>query len=63
YPVASCEQAARTVLNRIDIAVQAFKRAGDAWSFIPNPSSMLCADRFCPAWGTDFCKLHKGAKL
>ena len=27
-----------------------------------NPMSPLCSDRFCPAWGTDFCRAHQGAK-
>lgn len=60
YPIATCEQAARAVLRRIDGALQAFSQDGNAWNFIPNPSSMLCSDRFCPAWGTDFCRAHKG---
>ena len=28
-------------------------------AFRPNPASSLCAARWCPAWGTDFCKAHK----
>ncbi len=32
-------------------------------AFRANPQSMLCSDKFCPAWGTDFCRVHKGAKL
>lgn len=31
-------------------------------AFDANPMSVLCSDRFCPAWGTDFCRAHKGAK-
>jgi hypothetical protein len=27
-----------------------------------NPASMLCSDRWCPAWGTKACRQHKGAK-
>lgn len=59
YPVATCEQAARAVLARIDTSVQAFVKDGSPWAFIPNPASMLCSDRFCPAWGTAFCQAHK----
>lgn len=59
YPVATCEQSARAVLRDIDRAVNAFAKTGDAWNFLPNPASMLCADRFCPAWGTDFCHAHR----
>jgi hypothetical protein len=28
-------------------------------AFRPNPASSLCAARWCPAWGTEFCKAHK----
>ncbi len=59
YPVASCEQSARAILKSIDQAVGAFVADGNAWSFIPNPASMLCADRFCPAFNSDFCRVHK----
>lgn len=62
YPVASCEQSARAILNRVDVAVAAFKKSGNPWEFLPNPSSMLCADKFCPAFNTGWCRVHKGAK-
>jgi hypothetical protein len=31
-------------------------RPGDPWAFQSNPNSVLCGERFCPAWGTDFCR-------
>lgn len=58
YPVEACEQAAHAVLKKIDTSVQEFAKTGDAWTMIPNPASMLCSDRFCPAWGTAFCAVH-----
>lgn len=60
YPVATCEQAARAVLNRLDQTLQTFMKNGNPWAFIPNPASMLCSDRFCPAHSTSFCRAHKG---
>jgi hypothetical protein len=27
-------------------------------AFRPNPASALCSARFCPAWGTEFCRAH-----
>lgn len=24
-----------------------------------NPQSVLCSSRYCPAWGTSFCRLHR----
>lgn len=62
YPVETCEQAAHAVLRKIDITAQAFAKDADPWNFIPNPSSMLCSDRFCPAWGTAWCTVHAKKK-
>lgn len=31
------------------------------YAFRANPQSMLCSDKYCPVFGTDFCRLHKGA--
>lgn len=34
-------------------------RAGDpAAAFRANPASVLCGARWCPAWGTAFCRVH-----
>jgi hypothetical protein len=59
YPVATSEKAARAVLARIDSGLQGFLQDGDPWHWIPNPASMLCSDRFCPAHGTAFCQAHR----
>lgn len=29
-----------------------------AGAFLANPNSSLCGQRWCPAWGTDFCRAH-----
>lgn len=63
YPVETCEQSAHAVLGRIDTTVQQFAKSGDPWQFLPNPSSMLCSDRFCPAHSTGFCRSHAGKKF
>jgi hypothetical protein len=28
-------------------------------AFRPNPASALCSARWCPAWGTSFCRSHR----
>ena len=28
-------------------------------AFRANPASQMCADRWCTAWGTEFCKAHR----
>lgn len=30
--------------------------AGDPWAFSANPSSILCSAKYCPAFGTSFCR-------
>lgn len=27
-------------------------------AFLPNPNSALCGEKWCPAWGTKFCRAH-----
>lgn len=31
-------------------------------AFRPNPRSMLCSEKYCTAFNTDFCRVHQGAK-
>lgn len=67
FDVAACETAARRILDHIadDVAVflcgapEIGIRAGDAWAFSANPSSMLCSPKWCPAFGSNFCIEHK----
>ena len=56
---------AHTALQNIERCVTEFeKRAANPRglspisAFPPNPGSMLCNERFCPAWGTDACRAH-----
>lgn len=50
------EQAAFAVIGQIESQMTAFEATQDPWSFPANPSSMLCSDRFCTAWGTQWCR-------
>lgn len=59
YAVGTCEQAAHAVLGRIDDAVQKFRKSGDNWAFLANPASMLCGNKYCPAFQTSWCRSHK----
>lgn len=54
-----CKKQASAVLKKIDRDLQDFIETGDKFSFLANPQSMLCSDKFCPAWGTNFCTEHK----
>jgi hypothetical protein len=59
YPVAPCERAAMSVINRIKADLNTFKKTGNPESFPCNPMSMMCTEKYCPAFGTDFCELTK----
>lgn len=68
YPhdVASAEVAAINVLRHIASDLKTFREGdrthgilpGDPWAFSANASSMLCSEKFCKAWGTEFCTEH-----
>lgn len=45
-----------------DFAARKVSGRAPELAFRANPQSMLCSDRYCPAWGTEFCRAHKGAE-
>lgn len=57
YPVAVAEAEAWAMIGRIQEDVDRFVESGDPLVFLGNPCSMMCSDRYCPAWGTRFCGL------
>ena len=67
YDLAQAETAALSILRHIHASLEVFRHGdpkrgtlpGDPWAFEANPSSMLCGDKYCPAWGTPFCVEHK----
>ncbi len=56
-----CERAARAIIRVMKGQVEAFldDPHKDPWAFPANPSSMLCADKWCRAWGTQWCSAWK----
>jgi len=63
YDYAASEQAAQAITKRIQKDLEDFRGNGqERWAFLPNPGSMLCSPKYCPAFGTDFCKEHKQEK-
>ena len=60
YPVAPCQRAAWSVIQRVKQDVGNFRESGDAEVFPANCMSMMCSPLYCPAHGTDFCELTKG---
>lgn len=59
-PVAVMALAKRT-LDAYYWKIRDFMRDEDPEVFPPNGNSILCSARWCPAWGTDFCKFGRGA--
>ena len=58
YDVETCERAAFATIGAIQHDVAAFEKSGDPFAFQANPMSLMCSQRYCPAWGTGFCRLH-----
>lgn len=69
YDLQGCEQAAVAVIRQIDTSLHVFLNGdpergvapGDPSAFTANPNSNLCSEKWCPAWGTSFCREHEGA--
>jgi hypothetical protein len=61
--IARAETAASSILAHIIRDLAVFRHGdpdrrilpGDPWAFAANPASNLCAEKWCPAWGSDFC--------
>ena len=62
YDSLTCEKAGMMICRKIKADINKFKKTGNPWSFMPNVNSMLCSNKFCRAYGTDFCDLTKGKK-
>lgn len=56
---ALAEQLAWQILQRIVHDYERFLETKDPSVFIPNPNSMLCGEKYCPAFNSEFCKAHR----
>lgn len=52
----TCEKSAIIVINRLKSDYKRFLKSGNPVAFQANPCSMLCSDKFCPAYGTKLCQ-------
>lgn len=59
YDVQIAERTAWGIIAAIRRDVAEFTRSGDPEAFVANPMSLMCSERYCPAWGTSFCGLHE----
>jgi hypothetical protein len=68
--IAAAETAATNILRHIEADLATFRHGdpvrrilpGDPWSFQANPASILCSPKYCPAFGTEFCREGDPAK-
>lgn len=58
YPRGVSEAAAFSTIENIKRDMTAFLADGDPYHLPANPMSLVCSPRYCPAFGTSFCRLH-----
>lgn len=51
--------AAYALAHRIKADHQFFKSSGSEWAFTADPSTNLCKEKYCSAWGTPACTLWR----
>ena len=56
YDPVMAENFAYAIIKKIKSDLQAFRKSGSPWVWLPNPNSMMCSPHYCPAYGTKFCK-------
>jgi len=61
YDRREAEKAASGTIGAIKADLTRWRDGGRAneWSFLANNNSLLCSDRYCPAWGTTWCALGR----
>jgi hypothetical protein len=60
YDADTCTNSAMYALRQIEKDVNRFVKTGNCWEFPANPMSQMCSEKYCSAYGTDFCSLGKG---
>ena len=58
YDVGEAEKAAYSIITRMVEDLLAFRETGDPWSWLANPMSVLCSQKYFSAWCTRFCRAH-----
>lgn len=61
YDILEAKRSAWTAIRDIVRSVNAFERTGDPHELRANPMSLMCSPKYCAAWGTQFCRQHRGA--
>lgn len=59
YDVDAAVRHARNTIGRTANNLETFIDTGNPESFNANPQSPLCSKKWCDAWGTPWCNVHK----
>ena len=59
YPASVCEQEAKSVLAEVARQYEAYVRKQDIGVFACNTMSTICSERYCQAYGTDWCPVSQ----
>lgn len=59
YDIALCERESINTIKTITKQWEEFKEKGSPDAFPVNIMSMLCSEKYCTAFGTDFCPISK----
>lgn len=62
YNTEFAEILAARVIASVEAEYAEFAQTGDNLVFSANPSSQLCGPKYCTAFGTNFCREHRGAQ-
>jgi len=60
YDIDISKKAAWSIIQHIQRDVRNFITTGDPEVFLCNPMSMMCSEKYCVCYGTEFCELTKG---
>jgi len=59
YNVALCEEITYYTILQIAKSVSTYRKTGNVYAFPCNPMSVLCSDKYCQAFKTNFCEIYK----
>lgn len=59
YAVDVCERMAYAMIMHITRDMKSFLKTQNPWAFPANPMSMMCSEKYCPAFKTNFCDILK----
>jgi hypothetical protein len=59
YDINLCHKFAYTMVFNIARDIKNFIKSQNPWCFPVNPMSVLCSEKWCPCYKTNFCEVYK----